>query len=85
MYKMLLFLLQHELEITGEVYDGPRLVEMLLGHQGAADHRWYGPVDFTLALDAFQPELANQHRAWLQTLAQMVNDATERDPTPGLD
>lgn len=83
MYKMLLFLLQHELEQTGEVYDAPRLVEMLLGHAGAAAPRWHGPVDFTLLLDEFEPQRATETRDWLQQLANIVSNAIERYPSPG--
>lgn len=82
MYKMLLFLLQHELQTTGEAYDKPRLVEVL---SADADHRWYGPVDFMAVLNEHQPERQAAHESWLQELVSLVEGATERDPSPGID
>lgn len=82
MYKMTLFLLQHEVETTGEAYDKPRIMEVLSGN---ADHRWYGPVDFMPVLNENQPERQTEHQAWLQQLITLVNNAEERDPSPGID
>jgi hypothetical protein len=83
-YKMLLFLVEDEVTRTGEVYDAPNIVRMILGtHNGDANLNWWEPHDFLPMLTRNQPEQAQQFREWMLRLANMVEQATDRDPTPG--
>lgn len=77
MYKMLLLLLEEELALTGQVYEGDRLIEMLTAQ---ADHRWYGPVDFLPVLVAHEPAREMELTAWLMSIAEAVQLAQEVAP-----
>ncbi|MEM9459393.1 MAG: hypothetical protein AAGF11_34765 [Myxococcota bacterium] len=65
MYKMLLLLLEHEIDTTGQVYDKERLVEML---RGQTAHRWYGPADFLPLLVTHEP----QQELWLVNRLEQI-------------
>lgn len=74
MYKMLLLLLEDEIERTGQVFGRDVLVEML---RAETDARWYGPVDYLPVLVAHEPERAEELAVWIEGIADAAEQAEE--------